>query len=85
MAQIGYGFKHLQLKTYITNNCNLSDCIKNIKPNANILSTIRYRTTNFTHKFIWIDSNFKNIIGESEKRRQWECSDENRDESKLKN
>lgn len=73
------------LATYIADNSNLGDRVENIKPDANILSTISDRSSNLAHKLVRVDTNLKNVVGESKEWRQRKCCDENCDEAKLKN
>ena len=71
--------------TYIAYDSYLSNTVQDIKPDPNVLRSIRNWSSHFTHKLVRVNSDLKNVVGQSEERSKRKSSDEDCDETKLKN
>jgi len=71
--------------TYITDNRQVGQHVKNFKPDANVLCPLSYRPSSITDEFLCIKTNFNPIVEKRKERRQRERCHEDSDEAKLQN
>ena len=71
--------------THIADDRYFSDAVQDIKPDTNVLCSVGNGSSDFTHELVRVNSDLKDVVGESEERSQRECSHEDGDEAELKN
>ena len=71
--------------TYVADDGYLSDTVQNVKPDADILSSVGDRSSHFTNELVRVNADLKDVVGECEERSQRKCSHKDCDETELEN
>ena len=58
--------------TYISHNGQFANGIQDLKPDANVLDTLRDRPSEMGQQFLAVQSHFKDVVQEGKERSQWE-------------
>ena len=71
--------------TYVADDSYFGDAVQDIEPDSNVLGSVCYRPSDFTHELIRVNADLKDVVGERKERRQRKCSHEDCDETELEN
>jgi hypothetical protein len=71
--------------TYISDDRQLSNGVKNAVPDTNVTNPLGYRPAKIRQQFLGIKTHFKDVVQQGKKWSQWEGSNEDCDKPILQN